>query len=116
MNPEPMTGGSVATGLIGFAFLLGAVFIFLWYWWELGSRWSKQEAEYEAKHSRILGYLETWEVDAENYQILKDEINSLGQLKWKDREKTRKIAAAFFIKYREETKKASMEKSLPLQK
>jgi len=116
MNPGPIQPGAWITGIAGIIGILIMVFLFLWWWFELGSRWAKQEQEYEQKRSRIVGYLETWEVNAENYKILKDEIRDLGELKWKDREKTTVIASAFFMKYRTEAKKASMEKSLPLQK
>jgi hypothetical protein len=81
-------------------------FYLLWLW---GKKSAEREREYEKLYLCIEAYIETYEINEWNYKTILNELVNLGQLRYKDREKTSVLTTKFFRKYRDIAKLKAKE-------
>lgn len=73
-----------------------------------GKRELAREQEYDKLHDEITDDLKR-DVTSHNYNTIFDKLKKLGQLKWKDKERTSVLTVNFFRKHKEESMKRVKE-------
>lgn len=104
------------SGIIGIAGLLACLVIVAWGFWKIGHEAAVDANNWMKAASRAEGYIETWHVDQENYEMLKGVLKELKEKPGMDRKKQHELADKFIKKYLELAKGDKSKKGLPLQK
>src|SRR4030042_4376448 len=102
------------TGLFIFVLFLMLLAIIAWLIVEYGKHNLYLEQEYERRYKYTKNAVDYLEVNKSNYDYIMRLLITLGQLKWKDREKTEVLTMTFFRKYEEITKKLIYEEGLKI--
>ena len=96
MEPNILASGAVCTIL-----LIMAYFCIAWYISEYGKNQARQYQEYEHLYSRITYVIDEYDITEQTYDYLMKLLERLGQMKYKDKEKTSVLTVKFFVKYSE---------------
>jgi len=79
------------------------IFIFLffgaWLVWKAGQRNIIIEQEYNRKYEKIEKIIETYKVEERNYNWIQTLLEHLGQMEYKDGERTSVLSNKFWLKY-----------------
>lgn len=84
------------TALILFLFFLAALFVIAWIIVETGKRNAESAKEYDAKYLRIESIIDNYQVCEANYDWIMSLLKHLGQLPYKDKERTSVLTTKFF--------------------
>lgn len=86
-----------------------AVFLFLYWLWKYGKRKLAEDKENEEEYQRhYIGCafdIGSLEINSVNYDFIMHELQKLGQLKFKDKERTCMLTMGFLIKFKTEVDK-----------
>jgi hypothetical protein len=77
------------------------LFVATWYYQEARLSKSISERAYEMQYKAIQGYIDHWPVTPESYNAILAELKRLGNMKYKNREKTEVLTTQFLRKYTE---------------
>ena len=86
-----------------------ALFIVVYYYQEWANNKDKQEWTYENQYEAIQGYIQNWPVTPESYNAIFAELKRIGNMKYKNREKTSTLTTQFLRKYTESDEEFSPE-------
>lgn len=89
----------ILEGIFWFSILLMAIGIIFWLVLEWGKKQLALENEYEKKYEMINRIIDSYEVCELNYDGIMLLLENLGQLKWKNHEKTVVLSNKFWLKY-----------------
>jgi hypothetical protein len=99
------------TGLFVFVLFLMLLAIIAWLIVEYGKRNLRLEQEYERCHDLARSAINHLDINEVNYDYITKLLINLGQLKWKDREKTEVLTMTFFRKYEKMPKRLIYEET-----
>jgi len=91
LNPFSIITLAVFAGMI--------LFVATWYYQEFAKRQSISEANYEKQYFAIQNYIQDWPVSPESYNAIFAELKRLGNMRYKNKEKTRVLTEQFLRKY-----------------
>jgi len=77
------------------------LFVATWYYQEFAKKQSVSEANYEKQYFAIQNYIRDWPVNTQSYNAIFTELKRLGNMKYKNKEKTRVLTEQFLRKYTE---------------
>ncbi len=97
------------TTLICFLLFIAALFVCGWIICEVGKRNAERAKEYETKYKRTEDIIDNYEVCDANYDWLMSLLEHLGQLDYKDKERTEVLTMRFFRKYETIAKERASE-------
>jgi len=92
-----------------FAILVMSLAVIAYYIAEYGKRNLLREKEYDDYYREITDDLYYKPVNPHNYDVIIYKLEKLGQMRWKNREKTSVLTFQFFRKYATEARKRSKE-------
>ena len=78
-----------------------AYFCIAWYIAEYGKKQAKRYQEYELLYDRITFIIQEYDITEQTYDYLMKLLERLGQMKYKDKEKTSVLTIKFLTKYKE---------------
>lgn len=90
---------SILTGLFWFMILIIILCIVAYYIVYYGNRQLKRELEYEEFYKKIACNIETWPVGSIYYNLIIRQLEKLGQMKFKNKEKTIVLTNRFWEKF-----------------
>ncbi|MFA5727467.1 MAG: hypothetical protein WC886_07500 [Saccharofermentanaceae bacterium] len=79
------------------------MFIITWYYQEWSRKQSISEANYENRYSAIQRYVDDWPVNVRSFNAIFAELKRLGNMRYKNKEKTEVLTKQFLRKYTEES-------------
>ena len=79
------------------------MFIIVWYYQEWTRKQSLSEIAYHRQYRTIQRYIEDWPVNVRSFNAIFAELKRLGNMRYKNKEKTEVLTKQFLRKYTEES-------------
>jgi hypothetical protein len=79
------------------------MFLIVWYYQEWSRKQSLSEIKYGKRYMDIQRYIDDWPVNVRSFNAIFAELKRLGNMRYKNKEKTRVLTETFLRKYTEES-------------